>query len=407
LHFLRFLLRNWQDRDQDVRLVRAGMSNPRAHSAGLKEPTMRGSLRLGTIAGIGVYLHWTFVILVAWIFGAHLLSGRGWLAGVAGVAFICALFGCIVLHELGHALTARRFGVATRDITLLPIGGVARLQRMPEHPLQEFLVAVGGPVVTAVIACVLAAVLWLSGGTLRPDAAEMAPDRFVQNLMWANVILLVFNLIPAFPMDGGRMLRSLLALKLDYVRATNIAARLGQVMAIGFAIFALLSGNLFLLFIALFVFLGASGESHMAQVRMLLKDVPVRDAMITHFRALAPSDPVRKAAEELLAGWQTDFPVIEEGRFRGMLRRSDIESALQEHGGDVEVRQVMHHECPTVTDRDMLYRAMEQMQSDHCGALPVMHDGEMVGLVTTENIGEVMMIRSAASGRTVLDGTPR
>jgi Zn-dependent protease/CBS domain-containing protein len=329
-----------------------------------------------------------------------LLSGRGLEAALVGVGFIFTLFGCIVLHELGHALTAKRFGVETRDITLLPIGGLARLQRMPDHPAQEFLVAVAGPAVTAVIAAVLAAALWAVGGwpAMRGNPAAMAPDQFFPNLMWANVILLVFNLIPAFPMDGGRMLRSLLALKVDYVRATNIAAGLGQVIAIGFAILAFLPPfNPFLLFIALFVFLGASGESHMAQVRMLLQGVPVREAMITDFRALAPDDPVQKAADELLAGWQTDFPVIEQGRFKGMVRRSDIAAALEEHGGDIEVRRVMHHDCPAVSDHDMLYRAMEKMQSD-CSALPVTHDGELVGLVTSENISELMMLRSAYGG---------
>jgi Zn-dependent protease/CBS domain-containing protein len=368
---------------------------------------MRGSIKLGTIAGIGVFVHWTFLILVAWIVGLHLLSGRGLDAALMGVLFIFALFGCIVLHELGHALAARRFGVPTRDITLLPIGGLARLQRMPDHPGQEFVVAVAGPLVTAAIAAALAGALWVAGGpdALRGELTLLTGARFFPNLMWANVILLVFNLIPAFPMDGGRMLRSLLALRLDYVQATNIAAGLGQVIAVGFAILAILPPvfNPFLLFIALFVFLGASGESHMAQVRMLLQDVPVRDAMITDFRALAPGDPVQKAADELLAGWQTDFPVVEAGRFRGMVRRSDIATALQQYGGNVEVRQVMQEECPAVTDRDMLYRVMEKMQSDRCSALPVVRDGALIGLVTTENIGELMMIRSAYGGRPVRD----
>jgi Zn-dependent protease/CBS domain-containing protein len=365
---------------------------------------MRGSLKLGRIAGIGIYLHWTFLILVVWIFSAYLLSGQGWQSGLMGVLFVLALFACIVLHELGHALTAARYGVETRDITLLPIGGVARLQRMPERPIEEFLVAVAGPAVTAFIAAVLAAGLWLTGELewARANLLAMRTDRFFQNLMWANVFLLVFNLIPAFPMDGGRMLRSLLALRFDYVRATNIAAGLGQVIAVGFAILALAPPfNPFLLFIALFVFLGAMGESRLAQMRMLLGDVPVREAMITNYRTLAPDDPVQKAADELLAGWQTDFPVVEHGRFRGMVRRSDVAAALQSHGGNLEVRQVMHHECPTVTDRDMLYRVLETMQSDRCGALPVTHDGELVGLVTSENISELMMLRSAAGDRRV------
>lgn len=367
---------------------------------------MGASLKLGRIAGIGVHLHWTFLILVAWIFAAYLLGGEGWQAGLVGVVFICALFACIVLHELGHALTAKRFGVETRDITLLPIGGIARLQRMPDRPMQEFVVAIAGPIVTAVIAGVLALVLWPIVGTegLRPG--PLAGGKFFVNLMWVNVLLLVFNLIPAFPMDGGRMLRSLLAVKLDYGRATQIAAGLGQLLAVMFAFLALLPPlispdfgiNIFLLFIALFVFLGAAGESRLAQVRTLLQDVPVRDAMITQFRSLAPDDPVQRAADELLAGWQTDFPVIEGDRYRGMVRRDDIAAAFREGRGDVEVSQMMVQECPSVSDRDMLYRVMERMQTGHCSALPVTQNGSLVGLITTENIGELILLRSATKG---------
>lgn len=361
---------------------------------------MGWSLKLGRIAGIGVYLHWTFVILVGWIFASYILSGETWTAALLGVGFICALFACIVMHEFGHALTARRFGVQTRDITLLPIGGVARLQRMPDRPIQEFWVAIAGPLVTAAIAAVLAVVLWLVVGSEQLLPGPLAGGKFFQNLMWANVLLLVFNLIPAFPMDGGRVLRSLLATRMNYARATRIAAVLGQLLAFVFALVALMPPvfNPLLLFIALFVFLGASGETRLAEVRMLLQDVPVREAMITRFRVLAPEDQVRKAADELIAGWQTDFPVIEDGVYRGMVRRSDIAEALQHGGAESAVGQVMQRDCGSVADYDMLYRVMERMQSERCSALPVTRNGELVGLITTENIGELMMIRAANDG---------
>lgn len=359
---------------------------------------MKWSWKLGHIAGIGVFLHWTFLLLIAWIFISYLAQGESVLAALVGVGFILALFGCILLHELGHALTARRYGVSTKDIILLPIGGVARLQKMPEQPLHELAVAAAGPAVNVVIAALLAVALYFVVGPEQMLVGGLAEgSNFFQNLMWVNVVLVVFNLIPAFPMDGGRMLRAVLAMQMPYERATNIAASVGQALAILFAIVGLFL-NPFLLFIALFVYLGATGEAQLTEVRMLLRDVPVTAAMITNFRTVTPNDTLKAVVNELLDGSQMDFPVIEEGVFRGMIRRRDLAQALQEQGPETLVAEVMQPDCPTLTHRDMLEGVMEQIQTGQCSTLPVFRDDHLIGLVTTENLGELMMIRAAMRG---------
>jgi predicted transcriptional regulator len=192
------------------------------------------------------------------------------------------------------------------------------------------------------------------------------------------------------------MLRAVLALWLPYQQATNIAASIGQLLAIVFAFAGLFwLGNPFLLFIALFVYLGAAAEARLTEVRTLLRDVPVQDAMITRFRSLEPNDSLQRAVDELLAGWQTDFPVVENDTFRGMLRRSDLAEALQQQGPHVSVRELMETECHVLTHRDMLDRVMQHRDNGGCSTLPVVQEGRLVGLLTSENLGELMMVRSA------------
>jgi Zn-dependent protease/CBS domain-containing protein len=365
-----------------------------------REVKMLGwSLRIGTIAGIRIYAHWTFLLLIGAILFVYIIAGQTLVNALLTVGFVLAIFGCVVLHELGHALAARRYGVPTKDITLLPIGGVARLQRMPEHPTQELVVALAGPAVNVVIAAILFAVLLvLRGATLWQNPLEPANGNemsFLARLMWVNVFLVLFNMLPAFPMDGGRVLRALLAQRMDYGRATNIAASVGQGMAILFAMVGLLLPHVFLLFIALFVYLGAQGEAQLVQMRLLLRDVPVREAMLRRFRTLSVHDTLQHATDELLAGSQQDFPVIEDGQLRGILRRDDLVQGLKQSGREEEVGHVMSTNCTPVDAYDMLDRVMERMREQPCSTMPVVHNGQLVGLVTLENVGELMMIRSA------------
>lgn len=358
---------------------------------------MRWSTRIGTLAGIGIYIHWTFWLLIAWIVVAHWLQGASAAMAVGSLTMIAAVFGCVVLHELGHALAARRFGIETHDITLLPIGGVARLARMPEQPLQELWVALAGPAVNVVIAIGVLIVLIVMNKTAELTHLQPIGSGFLIGLMWINVLLVAFNLIPAFPMDGGRVLRALLATRFNYIIATQVAAAVGQGIAILFAIVGLLvPGAWMLLFIALFVFLGAQQEAQAAEMKSLLRGVPVRAAVVTRFRTLRDTDPLSQVIAELLAGYQTDFPVVDElGRPVGILVRADLMQALAQGRSDAVVGELMHPCGLTVDDAEMLERTFQRMREADCPALPVVHGGQLVGLVTLENIAEWMMIHSA------------
>jgi Zn-dependent protease/predicted transcriptional regulator len=369
---------------------------------------MKWSWKLANIAGIGIFVHWTFLILIGYIVFADVVKGINehhsgsqiFAEAVEGVLFILAIFACVVLHELGHALTARHYGVSTQDITLLPIGGVARLARMPEDPAQEFWIAVAGPAVNVVIAAVLGALLAAIGAslTLPPTTAVSAIehlDTFLKQLMVVNIFLVLFNAIPAFPMDGGRVLRALLAhFSGDYVRATQVAASVGQMLAIVFGFVGLFGTNPFLVFIALFVYLGAQEEAHLVQMQSLIKGLPVRAAMMTRFRTLSPGDSLATAAAELLHGAQQDFPVVDGDRVVGLLQRNDLVASLAE-GSAIRVGDVMLRDCGTVDDTEMLAGTFERMRERGCSALPVLHDGRLVGIITLENVGELMMINSA------------
>jgi stage IV sporulation protein FB len=356
---------------------------------------MSWSLRIARIAGTEIRIHITFILFLAWI-GFAYYQAYGTAAAIHGVLFLGLLFACVLLHELGHALAARVFGIPTPDITLLPIGGVARLQRMPDKPLQEIVVALAGPAVNVVIAFLLVAGAGASIAARHLGNLAGRPEELVSRLATVNVMLVLFNLIPAFPMDGGRVLRALLAMRTTYGQATRIAAGVGQAFAFLFG-FAGLFGNPMLIFIALFLYLGASQEAAVAGLKDVAGWMSVSDAMVTEIMPLHVQATIGDAVEALLRTSQHEFPVVDAaGRVYGVLTRDDMIRGLKEGGPGLPVTEVMRRDVPVVSEHASFQDAFEMMQGCRCPALPVVdRRGRLVGLITPENVGELMMIRSA------------
>lgn len=356
---------------------------------------MKWQWKLGRFLGIDVYVHVTFLLLIGWV-GYSYWQEHGTIAEVVnGVLFILALFLCVVLHEYGHALTARKYGIKTRDITLYPIGGVARLERMPDKPIEELWVAVMGPFVNVVIAALLFAALAATGSLTPISSVTVTSGSFLERLMIVNISLVLFNLIPAFPMDGGRVLRALLAMRMDYVHATQIAASVGQGIAFLFGFIGMFS-NPILVFIALFVYIGASQEASMTMMKSSISGIPVSRAMLTDFKTLSPRDTFTQVVGLILAGSQHDFPVVDaNGVVMGILERDAFIASLSQHGQSTSVVDAMRRDVPSVDSHDMVESALMRLQESGAKALPVVHAGQFVGLITMENITEFLMIRSA------------
>lgn len=352
------------------------------------------SWKLGRVAGIPIHVHWTFAILIGWLVVAGTLENNDLGQGIAEGVFVLALFGCVVLHELGHALMARRFGVATSDITLLPIGGVARLQRIPDKPYQELLVALAGPAVNLLIVLTMMLIFGVSFPSSL-DGEHLVHSDFWPKLLVVNVFLAGFNMLPAFPMDGGRVLRALLAMRLPYAKATRAAASVGQLMAIGFGLLGLSGHAPLLLFIAIFVWIGAEAEARQVAERAVLKGVSIREAMLTEFHVLNADDDLGTAVDLLLAGTQHAFPIIADDGTMRVLTRSDLMTGLSRSGRDGLALDFAGGAIPSVEADGPLVSAMSRLREAGTSCLSVVENGEIVGLLTLENIGELLMIREA------------
>jgi stage IV sporulation protein FB len=359
---------------------------------------MGWSLKIGSVAGTAVRMHVTFLLFLAWIFGVNYFT-QGHQAAWNGLLFMVLLFLCVLLHEFGHIFTARAFGVATPDVILLPIGGVARLERIPEKPSEEFLIAIAGPLVNVAIA----ALLFLVGGA-HPQLTRLANlditrGGLISQLAAVNLFLALFNLIPAFPMDGGRVLRALLATRLGYVRATELAAKIGQGVAFVLGFLGLF-GNPLLIFVAIFVYLAASAESHMVAIRAASRGVPVTAAMMTQFATLTPEEHVDAAIETLLQTSQGEFPVVDGlGRPLGVLGRNELIRALKERGPDARVGDAMTGPLPTLSHRSCLDEAFRLLQEKSVPAVGVTNAaGRLIGFVTSATIAEMLMVHRAMPG---------
>jgi len=359
---------------------------------------MKWSWKIARIAGIDIYIHATFFLLVAF-FGFHYWKTFGTLtAAVEGMTFILVLFACVVMHEFGHALTARRYNIVTEKITLLPIGGVASMEKLPEDPLQEIKVALAGPMVNGVI--VLLLWLWFSFNPIELNETSIAANDlpFAYRLMIVNIFLAVFNLLPAFPMDGGRVLRATLALRMPHHVATDKAATIGKGFALVFGFLGLLY-NPFLLLIAIFLWFGGEAENQQEQIKVSLGNATAGDAMLTEFHILSPQDSLTKAIQLTLSGSQKDFPVGTAHHWRGVLTQHALIQALQEKGEQAHVGDLVLHPVKTISRHLAVQELLTDAQLMESGMLAVSDNDRIVGIINIDNILELIKIQKALAAR--------
>lgn len=354
---------------------------------------MRGSIQIIKLFNIPVLVHWSFGLLSLFILYQGYTNGLSvegtlWLG-----LFVLALFICVVMHEFGHALTARRYGVETRDIILLPIGGVARLDKLPEKPIEEFLVAIAGPAVNIVIALLLSPVFFLPYINLDLSGeGGINAHNFIPLLLMLNVFLALFNLIPAFPMDGGRILRSLLSMRLGRVRATKIAAVIGQILAVGFVLLSFFSlGSPMLALIGVFVFLNAWQEARSVKVNTLLDDTKLADIMRTRFTSLYPNDTMHSAITIVEMGLEYNFIVRNEvGQSIGILHHEFIKEAMSERDANAPVAVYMSKHYEKMKAQDSIRYAATRIQSNGYSIIPVEENGELVGVLDMQTIHDFL-----------------
>lgn len=382
----------------------------------MKEIQMGNSLKIARIWGVDIQVHWSFILILfygAFLFGRNASSLAA--GAIYGVVVILLLFVCVVLHEFGHAIMAKYFGVNVPHITLLPIGGVAQLERMPRKPMQEFLIAIAGPAVNFALAAVLlpAALLvvsmsigtgsmWALVSALMRTAQSMSVGGLLLTLAGTNLLLGIFNLLPAFPMDGGRILRALLALRLRYVPATRIAVLIGRGMAILFAIWGISGGGIFLLLVAFFVYVGGRGELEAVQSRYVLKDFSARQAVNKDAHVLYTSEPISRAVDYIMTTYQGDFPVHDLGNnLVGVLTRPRLVATLRGQGQDGRIVDVMipRARVPVTGGDTTLADVWEQMLEAGSRVIIVQDQDQFLGLITLDDISELIQVMGAAKER--------
>lgn len=359
---------------------------------------MKGSFRLGSLAGIDFKLHFTFPLIL--LMGALQWSSPHGLAGAAfGVLLMLALFVCVALHELGHALAARGFGIPVREIVLLPIGGVALLERNPRRPLHELVIAVAGPLVNVVIAVGLILFLGKGGGfPADPEALVRATQEgltlatLLHWLLVANLSLVLFNLIPAFPMDGGRMLRAVMAMFLGFRQATRVATGVGQVLAVGLGLWGLMQGQIMLALVAVFVFLGAGQERAAEEARTLLSSLVLGDAYNKHALTLAPADRVDRVVDYLLTSYQPDFAVLHGGHLLGVVTKERVLRSMVTGEGNGYVTSIMDREVARFPPHLSLAEVQERMEEASVSVAAVFENDRFLGLVNLDDLREALQI---------------
>jgi len=359
---------------------------------------MRGAFRLLTVSGIDIKVHFTFPLIL--VLGAVDWGSKYGTSGAAfGALLMLALFVCVVLHELGHSLVAQRFGIHVREIVLLPIGGVAMLGRMPRKPIQELLIAIAGPLVNVAIALGLGLYLGFQGdlpldGSRLMQLSEAPPSTqtLLQWLLYANVSLFVFNLLPAFPMDGGRILRAILAMFIGFSRATRVAAGVGQMLALALGLFAIINGQILLALVAAFVFLGAGQERAVEEARTLLSTLRLGDAYNKYALTLAPGDSVHRVIDYLLTSYQPDFAVVLGGQLHGVVTRNAVLQSLATGQDQSYVTGIMNRDVLRLDAGISLAQAREKMAEASAPVAAVFEVERFLGLVNQDDINEALQI---------------
>lgn len=364
---------------------------------------MKWSFKVGRVFGIELRIHITFFLIVvyaAYIWGWGMPDTLGWPGAVYGAVLISVLFICVVIHELSHSRLAQHYGAEVESITLLPIGGVSMLKNMPEEPKKELWVSLVGPLSNLVIAAFLGIVLLLVPGKVTTETAEQFADLiggitlqgFVTYMLIINVLLALFNLLPAFPLDGGRVLRSILAQYMPYMKATRVAVATGQVFAFILGITGLMLGAWIWLIIAIFIYFGAEQEGRGTEVKTVLSMLTAGQAVEANAKVLSREQSLGEVVAIVLHSFQEDFPVLEGGSVVGVLTRGNLISGLHNIGPEAQVGQVMEKDFPIVEASALFSEVYEKMNTSGVKAVPVVEGGRLLGMVTLEHLSEVFML---------------
>ena len=338
---------------------------------------MRGSFRLTKIFGINIDIHFTFFLLLMLFFV---------LLGPKGLILILGVFFFVTVHELCHSLVALHFGIKVKRITLLPIGGVASMSEMPTKPYQELLISLAGPLSNILIVIIFYYPLYLLLGketlmypfmVLTGQAKFTGSFNVLAHIYWINLILAVFNMLPAFPMDGGRVVRAILSYRMSYQEATRVAVRMGHIFALLFGYIAIVHGHIFLLVIAVFIYMAASSEGIQVDVQETIKKYAVQDVLAKEFVHVSPRTPLSKILEVMFHTHQEDFPVLEDGKLKGIITRREVIQGVHVRGKDIKVSEIMRTGVPTVKARTKLHEVRKIMQKYNISAIPVEKNGKI------------------------------
>jgi Zn-dependent protease/predicted transcriptional regulator len=356
---------------------------------------MRWSFPVGKLLNIPIRVHYTFILLLAfiWYVESTILGPE---AGLHSVFFWALIFLCVLVHELAHSIVAKSYGLTVASIILLPIGGVSQITEIPHDPIKEVGITIAGPVSNFVIA----GVILLLGKSLDPSLQfseiSLQTGSTMVDLFWANVMLGLFNLIPAYPMDGGRILRGMIAMKKEYLEATRLAADVGKLFAIGFIVAGFFY-NWWLILIGIFVFSGASSEAEAAALSSKLEKIKVSELMITDFKNISPDEPLTAVVEKSLHTFQNDFPVIRDGKFVGILTRSAVIESLHHRLHETKVGEIAKKGFPIIASDETASEALTAMRSARVTVAPVEKDGTLKGIITIEKLLEASDVFSDRS----------